>query len=93
MGAIDMCYLDQKMKQVVEMLDNLQAGDIGDIIYDNIFSGSEMQDLAEHIKIIGNDTIVSLSLDGAQLYQNKKLNTWISIWILDNFSPNQCYQK
>jgi hypothetical protein len=67
-GAIDICYLDQKMKQVAEMLDNLQAGDIGDIIYDDIFSGSEMQDLAKCIKITGNDTIVSLSLNGAQLY-------------------------
>ena len=92
-GAIDMHYLDQKMKQVAEMLDNLEAGDIGDIIYDDIFSGSEMQDLAERIKITGDDTIVSLSLDGAQLYQNKKSDTWISIWILDNFSPKQRYQK
>jgi hypothetical protein len=34
-----------------------------------------------------------LFLDGAQLYQNKKSDTWISIWILNNFSPNQRYQK
>jgi len=90
---MDMRYLDQKMKQVAEMLDNLQAEDGGDIIYDDIFSGSEIQDLAERIKINGDDTVVSLSLDGAQLYQNKKSDTWISIWILDNFSPNQRYQK
>ena len=43
--------------------------------------------------ITGDDTVVSLSLDGAQLYQNKKSDTWISIWILNNFSPNQHYQK
>lgn len=90
-GAMDMRYLDQKMKQVAEMFDNL--GDTGDIIYDDIFSGSEIQDLAARIKITGDDTIVSLSLDGAQLYQNKKSDTWISIWILDNLSPNQRYQK
>src|SRR6267142_338263 len=88
-----MHYLDQKIRQVAEMLDNLQAEDGGDIIYDDIFSGSEIQDLSEHIKITGNDTIISLSLNGAQLYQNKKSNTWISIWILNNFSPNQRYQK
>jgi len=93
LGARDMHYLDQKMKQVAEMLDNLQAEDVGDIIYDDIFSGSEIQDLAECIKITGNDTIVSLSLDRAQLYQNKKSDTWISIWILNNLSPNQRYQK
>ncbi len=88
-----MHYLDQKMKQVVEMLDNLEAEDGGDIAYNNIFSGSEIQDLAKHIKITSDDTVVSLSLNGAQLYQNKKSDTWISIWILNNFSPHQCYQK
>jgi hypothetical protein len=92
-GAMDMRYLDQKMKEVAEMVDNLQAEDGRDIIYDDIFSGSEIQDLAERIKITGDDTVVSLSLDGAQLYQNKKSDTWISIWILNNFSPNQRYQK
>ena len=54
------------------MVDNLQAKNGGDIVYDNIFSGTEMQDLAEWIKITGDDTIVSSLLDGAQLYQNKK---------------------
>ena len=28
-----------------------------------------------------------------QLYQNKKSDTWISIWVLNNFSSNQHYQK
>ena len=92
-GAMAMRYLDQKMKQVAEMLNNIQAEDSGDIVYDDIFSGSEIQDLAERINFNGNDTVVSLSLDGAQLYQNKKSDTWISIWILDNLSPNQRYQK
>ena len=50
-GAMDMHYLNQKLKEVAEMLDNLQAEDGRDIIYDNIFSGSEIQDLAGHIKI------------------------------------------
>lgn len=49
-----------------------QAANSGDIVYDDSFSGIEMQDLAECIKITGDDTIVSSLLDGAQLYQNKK---------------------
>jgi hypothetical protein len=93
LGATDMRYLDQKLVQVAEMIDNLQAEDGTDIVYDDIFSGSELQDLVERLKITGDDTIVSLSLDGAQLYQNKKSDTWISIWVLNNFSPNQRYQK
>ena len=93
-GATDMRYLDQKLTQVTEMLDNLQAeGSTANMVYDDIFSGSELQDLVERLEITGDDTIVFLSLDGAQLYQNKKSDTWISIWILNNFSPNQHYQK
>ena len=91
MGAMDMHYLDHKMKEVAEMLDNLQADN--DIVYDDILSGGEMQDLADRVKFTSNDTIVSSSLDGAQLYQNKKSDTWLSIWILINLSPNQRYKK
>ena len=91
-GAIDMRYLDRKMKEVTEMLDNLET-DNTNIVYDDILSGSEMQELVERIKITSDDTMVSTSLDGAQLYQNKKSDTWISIWILNNFSPNQRYKK
>lgn len=92
-GAANMRYLDQKIKAVAEMLDNLQMDDNTDIIYDDILSGSEAQDLAERLNITSHDTLISSSLDGAQLYQNKKSDTWISIWILHNLSPNQRYQK
>ena len=91
MGAMGMRYLDQKMKEVVGMLNTLQTDN--DIVYDDILSGSEIQELAEHIQITSDDTIISSSLDGAQLYQNKKSDTWISIWILNNLSPNQRYKK
>jgi hypothetical protein len=87
-----MRYLDQKMKEVTKMLSDLGT-DAANIVYDDILCGSEMQELAERIRITGDDTIISSSLDGAQLYQNKKSDTWISIWILNNFSPNQRYQK
>jgi hypothetical protein len=93
LGAADMRYLNQKLTQVAEMLHNLEAEGGADVIYDDILSGSKLQDLVERLEITGNDTIISLSLDGAQLYQNKKSDTWISIWVLGNFSPNQHYQK
>ncbi|KAF8262724.1 hypothetical protein EI94DRAFT_1425307, partial [Lactarius quietus] len=48
-----------------------------DIVYDDVLCGSEMQDLTERINITANDTVLSSSLDGAQLYQNKKSDTWI----------------
>jgi hypothetical protein len=92
-GASNMRYLDRKIKEVTEMLDNLQTDNGMDMVYDDVLSGSEAQDLAERLNITGHDTVVSSSLDGAQLYQNKKSDTWISIWILHNLSPKQRYQK
>jgi hypothetical protein len=87
-----MRYLDQKLKEVTKMLNN-PGTDTASIVYNDILCDSEMQELADCIHITGNDTIISSSLDGAQLYQNKKSDTWISIWILNNLSPTQCYQK
>jgi hypothetical protein len=92
-GAMSMRYLDSKMRDVMTMLDNLQTEDGADIIYDDILSGSEAQDIVARLSLTGCDTIISTALDGAQLYQNKKSDTWISIWIINNFSPNQRYQK
>ena len=88
-----MGYLDKKMKEVAEMLEHLQTDDGADIVYDDILCGSEMQDLTEHVNLTAYDTVVSSSLDGVQLYQNKKSDTWLSIWVLHNLSPNQRYQK
>jgi len=92
-GATNMQYLDQKLKDVAEMLENLQMDNGSDIIYNDILCGSEAQDLADHVAITAYDTLVSCSLDGAQLYQNKKSDTWLSIWVIHNFSPDSQYQK
>ncbi|KAF8955107.1 hypothetical protein BDZ97DRAFT_1619993, partial [Flammula alnicola] len=48
-----------------------------DAIYDDIFCGSDVLDLAEDLKLTSDDTTVIFSLDGAQLYQSKKSDTWI----------------
>ena len=32
------------------------------------------------------------SIDGAQLYQSKKLDVWIYIWILVDLAPDKCYK-
>ena len=92
-GAMKMGYFDRKLGEVSEMLSNLETEDGADMVYDDILCGSEMQELDEHLKLTANDTVLSSSLDGAQLYQNKKSDTWISIWILHNFSPNHRYRK
>ena len=88
-----MGYLNKKIKEIAGMLDDLQMEDGADIVYDDVSCGSKMQDLADHVSLTTHDMVISSSLDGAQLYQNKKSDTWLLIWVLHNFPPNLCYQK
>lgn len=72
-----MLYLGQKMHEVLQMLDPLPDG--MDFEYDDSLCGDKFIPMKETINLTVNDTIVALSLDGAQLYQNKKSDTWIAI--------------
>jgi len=66
-----------------------------DCVYDDIFCGSDLRQLATNpeIAITVNDITISFSLDGAQLFQNKKSDTWIAIWIISDYDPKMRYKK
>jgi hypothetical protein len=55
--------------------------------------GSQYINLAHELQLTDDDTVVCLSLDGAQLYQNKKSDTWIAIWIILKYNPSTRYKK
>lgn len=40
-----------------------------------------------------NDIVVSLFIDGAQLYEKKQSDCWIYVWIIINLAPNVRYHK
>jgi len=84
-GAQAMRYRDQKTQEILES--------IGDPVYDDLFSGSDILNLSEDLKLTSDDTTASFSFDGAQLYQNKKSDTWIAIWIINDYSPDTRYKK
>jgi len=88
-GAGAMCYQDAKTREILKELD-LHPDDF---VYDDIFSGSDFLDLAEDLKLTSDDTTVSFSFDGAQLHQSKKSDTWIGVWIVDDYSPDSRYKK
>ena len=48
--------------------------------------------LARSGKIKKYDTVVMLSINGTQLYDNKQSDTWIYIWILVNLTPDKHYK-
>lgn len=64
-----------------------------DFVYDDIFCGSEYMDLIERTQLSNYDTLVSMSLDGCQLYKNKASDVWIYIWIIDELLSGVRYKQ
>ena len=60
--------------------------------YDDIFSGEAYLDAVKNGEIKDYDTVLMLSIDGAQLYRDKKSECWIYIWILLELAPDQRYK-
>jgi len=64
-----------------------------DTVYDDIFCGEDILNITSNLKLTSNNTTVIFSLDGAQLYQNKKSDTWIAIWVITDYDPKTRYQS
>lgn len=47
--------------------------------YDDVCCSSEYLDLVESGEISDNDMVLTLSMDGAQLYRNKESDAWFGI--------------
>jgi len=65
-------------------------GGTGD--YDDILSGTAYLDAVENGNIKGYNTVLMFSIDGAQLYRDKKSECWIYIWILLELAPDERYK-
>ena len=61
-------------------------------IYDDILCGEAYLDLADDGTIREYDTVLMLSIDGAQLYEHKESNCWIYIWLLVDLAPDKRYK-
>ena len=88
-GSAVLHYRDHKLKETVEKFSSLP---LGDRIYDDIFCGSDFRQFATEAGLTPNDITVSFSVDGAQLYQNKKSDTWIAIWMVNDLDPTTRYK-
>jgi len=60
--------------------------------YDDILGGSAYLEAMGKGDIKEHDTVLMLSMDGAQLLHNKKSDCWIYIWILLDLAPDQHYK-
>jgi len=60
--------------------------------YDDILSGQAYQEAADDAPINEYDTVLTLSVDGAQFYKNKQSECWIYIWIIVDLSLENRYK-
>ncbi|KAG1807871.1 uncharacterized protein BJ212DRAFT_1206955, partial [Suillus subaureus] len=75
------------------ILDELKmTGGIPDV-YEDVLHGKQYLDACQSGKIKDRDAVLVLSIDGAQLYESKRSDCWIYIWVLFDHSPDARYQK
>ena len=91
-GSEALRYRSKKTAQCLDAFNDPNI-DLGDLIYDDIFSGEDILALSTALNLTADDITVTFSIDGAQLYQNKKSDTWIAIWIINDFEPSLRYKK
>lgn len=88
-GAKERLYRHEKLIEVEEMIQQLDPAKGGaDMVYNDIWCGSDFLELAGKLDLTSDDAVVASSIDGAQLYQNKKSDTWIAIWIVEDLHPS-----
>ena len=81
--------LYRRWKTQEELLCNKNSDDY---TYDDIFCGTDYLDAVRNGEIKDNNTIVVLSIDGAQLFRNKKSDCWMYIWIILDLAPSERYK-
>ena len=87
--AKDMYYRWEKTQ---EMKEERRRSDDPLDIYDDILCGKAYIDLVDEGTIGEYDTVLMLSIDGAQLHEHKESNCWIYIWILVDLGPDKRYK-
>ncbi|KIJ59683.1 hypothetical protein HYDPIDRAFT_32907 [Hydnomerulius pinastri MD-312] len=88
-SAREMRYLYERTLQVVEEM--RRTGKISEL--DDVVMGWDYLGAFLNGDIKKNDTVLTVSLDGAQLYGSKESDCWIYIWIIINLSPDKRYKK
>ena len=61
-------------------------------VFDDILCGEAYLDLVDNGDIKEYDSVLMLSMDGVQLYESKKSDCWIYVWILVDLAPDKRYQ-
>ena len=88
-GAKDMWYRENHTESIWEQL-HQNNGQLD--LYDDFCCGSDYLEAVKDGCIEAGDMVLLFSIDGAQLYRNKKSECWIFIWVIFDLSPNTRYK-
>jgi len=89
-ASIKMRYRQQRTEEILAEVQQ-NGGRINE--FDDYCHGRDYLNAVQRGDISPNDTLVLLSLDGAQLYQHKASDCWIYIWVILDYPPDLRYKK
>ncbi|KAF5342644.1 hypothetical protein D9611_001231 [Ephemerocybe angulata] len=87
-----MQHRQQETKKIFERLQDPESGGQIDE-YSDIYHGQDYLEAVQRGDIGPDDTLLMFSMDGAQLYHDKKSDCWIFIWVILDMAPDQRYKK
>jgi hypothetical protein len=74
-------------------LENIdENGNLKIPVYEDYLHGQDYLDAVIRGDIKDTDVVIFGSIDGAQLYRNKKSDCWMSIWIIADLGPDKRYK-
>ena len=85
--AQQMFYRREKTRELLEKRARSES-----YIYNDVFCGSDYLESVESGNINNYDTVVTLSIDGAQLYCSKTSDCWIYIFVILDLAPDRRYK-
>ena len=90
-SVTSMRYLWEKVQELLRDIVATHSPNIP--LVDDVAMGWDLLGavLGGHIK--GHDIVLMVSMDGAQLYENKESDCWMYIFIIANLSPDTRYHK
>ncbi|EGN96875.1 hypothetical protein SERLA73DRAFT_75722 [Serpula lacrymans var. lacrymans S7.3] len=88
--ATSMHYRERQTADIMEELkldNNILSS------YDDFFHRKDYLDAVSDGRINAHDSVLMISVDGAQLYESKASDCWIYIWVVMDHTPNVHYKK
>ncbi|KAG6835779.1 hypothetical protein H0H93_014743 [Arthromyces matolae] len=85
--------MKHRQRETLKILQELERNEGIIHIYNDIYHGQEYLEAVQRGDIAMEDTLLIFSVDGAQLYQDKQSDCWMSLWLFGDLAPEFRYKK